>query len=157
MVTSMNIMDNATRKSERQFAGVFYGKRLHHGNHLIHRPSPGLLLTSTTIQSDIWLYRLSPRHAVASLSRITGADSPVIALSSTEAAPYHIAVQNLLTGLYIYNITFFSSVDLTCGFYLSGQRMASWTPLCPFCPPSAHLPGPALPLRLPRQSCRTVR
>ena len=49
--------------------------------------SPGLTVTRTTIQSDST--RVPPVTAEKSppASRITGADSPVMALSSTEAAP----------------------------------------------------------------------
>ena len=49
--------------------------------------SPGLTVTRTTIQSDST--RVPPVTAEKSPpdSRITGADSPVMALSSTEAAP----------------------------------------------------------------------
>src|SRR5882762_5208309 len=49
--------------------------------------SPGLTVTFTMIQSDST--RVPPVTAEKSppLSRITGADSPVIALSSTEATP----------------------------------------------------------------------
>jgi len=49
--------------------------------------SPGLAVTRTMIQSDST--RVPPVTAERSPpdSRITGADSPVMALSSTEAAP----------------------------------------------------------------------
>ena len=49
--------------------------------------SPGSLVTSTTIWSEMTM--VPPVTALRSppLSRMTGADSPVMALSSTEAAP----------------------------------------------------------------------
>ena len=54
---------------------------------LSRKLSPGSLVTATTIQSDRTV--VPPVTALRSppLSRMTGADSPVMALSSTEAAP----------------------------------------------------------------------
>jgi len=54
---------------------------------LSRKLSPSSLVTFTIIQSDITV--VPPVTALLSppASRITGADSPVIALSSTEAAP----------------------------------------------------------------------
>ena len=49
--------------------------------------SPGLTVTRTTIQSDSTLVPPVTAEKSPPDSRITGADSPVIALSSTEATP----------------------------------------------------------------------
>ena len=89
MVTSTKIMDNATRKiCSASSLGVFLREAPSTIAIILSmKPSPGLLLTRTTIQSDITV--VTPVTALLSppLSLITGADSPVMALSSTDAAP----------------------------------------------------------------------
>ncbi len=49
--------------------------------------SPGLAVMRTTIQSDMTRVPPVTEEKSPPDSRMTGADSPVIALSSTEAAP----------------------------------------------------------------------
>ena len=111
-------MDNATRKIwSASSLGVFLREAPSTMAIILSmKPSPGLLLISTTIQSDMTV--VPPVTALLSppLSRITGADSPVIALSSTEAAPSITSPSaGICSPAFIYTISpFFSSVDLTC-------------------------------------------
>ena len=82
-------MDRATRKiCSASSLGVFFLEAPSTMAIILSiKPSPGLLVTLITSQSEITV--VPPVTALRSppLSRMTGADSPVMALSSTEAAP----------------------------------------------------------------------
>ena len=82
-------MDRATRKICRAISlGVFFRAAPSTIAIILSRKlSPGSLVILTTIQSDSTV--VPPVTALRSppASRMTGADSPVMALSSTEAAP----------------------------------------------------------------------
>ena len=88
-VTSTNITDRAIRKICSAISlGVFFRDAPSTMAIILSRKlSPASLVTRTTIQSERSV--VPPVTALRSppASRMTGADSPVIALSSTEAAP----------------------------------------------------------------------
>lgn len=105
------MMESATRKICNAISlGVFLREAPSTIAIILSRKlSPASLVIRTTIQSESTV--VPPVTALLSppASRITGADSPVIALSSTEAAPpYNFTVAgDLLSCFYNDNVTLF--------------------------------------------------
>lgn len=150
---SMNIMDNAIgthASSLGLYAGAFY-----HGNHLIHEALARIAAYSTTIQS-MTVVLLSPRFCRLS-SRIKGG-SPVIALSSTPRPRLSITSSSaeICSPAFIqYHLFQFCGFNLCDFIFWPADGILD--AIVSFCPPWASCLAFACPLRLPRQSCRTVR